>query len=115
MAALVRLLSACGGEEGRAGLGVLLCEVLTAVFLSLFVHGLATHSSAQLFRVLAHPLNSKLWVAVFGGGARLPTSASGTSITAQPPTGERWRGHYSCGDRRACLHGSRYLVLFWFF
>ncbi|XP_063050871.1 dmX-like protein 1 isoform X2 [Engraulis encrasicolus] len=72
VAALVRLLSVCGGEEGRAGLGLLLCEVLTAVFLSLFVHGLATHSSAQLFRVLAHPLNGKMWVAVFGGGARLP-------------------------------------------
>lgn len=84
VAALVRLLSACGGEEGRAGLGVLLCEVLTAVFLSLFVHGLATHSSAQLFRVLAHPLNSKLWMAVFGGGARLPT----TTTSTPPPTGE---------------------------
>ncbi|XP_031425957.1 dmX-like protein 1 isoform X3 [Clupea harengus] len=78
--ALVRLLSVCGGDEGRTGLGVLLCEVLTAVFLSLFVHGLATHSSAQLFRVLAHPLNSKLWFAVFGGGARLPV------ITINTPT-----------------------------
>ncbi|XP_062399694.1 dmX-like protein 1 isoform X3 [Sardina pilchardus] len=82
VAALVRVLSACGGEEGRAGLGVLLCEVLTAVFLSLFVHGLATHSSAQLFRVLAHPLNSKLWVAVFGGGARLPSVTKDTTPVA---------------------------------
>lgn len=90
VAALVRLLSVCGGEEGRAGLGVLLCEVLTAVFLSLFVHGLATHSSAQLFRVLAHPLNSKLWVAVFGGGARLPTvTTTNPTTTSTPlPTGE---------------------------
>ncbi|XP_029115252.1 dmX-like protein 1 isoform X2 [Scleropages formosus] len=68
---LVRLLSSAG-EETQPGLTVLLCEVLTAVYLSLFVHGLATHSSNELFRIVAHPLNSKLWAAVFGGGARVP-------------------------------------------
>ncbi|XP_061116820.1 dmX-like protein 1 isoform X2 [Conger conger] len=68
--ALVRLLNSAG-EEKQPGLTVLLCEILTAVLLSLFVHGLATHSSNQLFRIAAHPLNSKLWVAVFGGGARV--------------------------------------------
>ncbi|KAF4110433.1 hypothetical protein G5714_009685 [Onychostoma macrolepis] len=66
---LMRLLSA-SGDENQPGLPVLLCEILTAVFLGLFVHGLATHSSHELFRIVAHPLNSKLWVAVFGGGAR---------------------------------------------
>uniref|UniRef100_A0A8B9KW47 Dmx like 1 n=1 Tax=Astyanax mexicanus TaxID=7994 RepID=A0A8B9KW47_ASTMX len=71
ISALVRLLSAAG-EENQPSLGVLLCEILTAVYLSLFVHGLATHSSNELFRIVAHPLNSKLWVAVFGGGARIP-------------------------------------------
>ncbi|XP_064153309.1 dmX-like protein 1 isoform X1 [Anguilla rostrata] len=71
MGALVRLLSSAG-EESQPGLTVLLCEILTAVLLSLFVHGLATHSSNELFRIVAHPLNSKLWVAVFGGGARTP-------------------------------------------
>ncbi|KAJ8380975.1 hypothetical protein SKAU_G00017530 [Synaphobranchus kaupii] len=69
--ALVRLLNSAG-EENQPGLTVLLCEILTAVLLSLFVHGLATHSSNELFRIVAHPLNSKLWVAVFGGGARIP-------------------------------------------
>ncbi|XP_028851922.1 dmX-like protein 1 isoform X2 [Denticeps clupeoides] len=73
ISALVRLLSACT-EEGRPGLAVLLCEILTAVFLSLFAHGLATHSSQQLFRTVAHPLNSKLWVAVFGGGAQVDST-----------------------------------------
>uniref|UniRef100_A0A4W5QJI7 Dmx like 1 n=1 Tax=Hucho hucho TaxID=62062 RepID=A0A4W5QJI7_9TELE len=68
---LIRLLNSAG-EESQPGLAVLLCEILTAVFLSLFVHGLATHSSNELFRIVAHPLNSKLWVAVFGGGARTP-------------------------------------------
>ncbi|KAK2899244.1 hypothetical protein Q8A67_010662 [Cirrhinus molitorella] len=68
---LMRLLSA-SGEENQPGLPVILCEILTAVFLGLFVHGLATHSTHELFRIVAHPLNSKLWVAVFGGGARAP-------------------------------------------
>lgn len=71
MGALIRLLSSTG-EETHSGLTVLLCEVLTAVYLSLFVHGLATHSSNELFRIVAHPLNAKLWAAVFGGGSRVP-------------------------------------------
>ncbi|XP_078531680.1 dmX-like protein 1 isoform X3 [Lissotriton helveticus] len=69
--ALIRLLN-FAGEEAQAGLTVLLCEILTAVYLSLFVHGLATHSSNELFRIIAHPLNDKMWSAVFGGGARIP-------------------------------------------
>ncbi|XP_051508605.1 dmX-like protein 1 [Myxocyprinus asiaticus] len=71
VSALMRLLTS-SGEENQLGLPVLLCEVLTAVFLSLFVHGLATHSTHELFRIAAHRLNGKLWVAVFGGGARIP-------------------------------------------
>lgn len=62
-------------------MGVLLCEILTAVFLSLFVHGLATHSSNELFHIVAHPLSSKLWVAVFGGGARLPMTGISSTAT----------------------------------
>uniref|UniRef100_A0A8C2X954 Dmx like 1 n=1 Tax=Cyclopterus lumpus TaxID=8103 RepID=A0A8C2X954_CYCLU len=85
IASLIRLLSSAG-EESQPGLTVLLCEILTAVFLSLFVHGMATHSSNELFRIVAHPLNSKLWVAVFGGGAPIyqtlslntPASPSGS-------------------------------------
>ncbi|XP_073674811.1 dmX-like protein 1 isoform X2 [Garra rufa] len=79
---LMRLLSA-SGEENQPGLPVLLCEILTAVFLSLFVHGLATHSTHELFRIVAHPLNSKLWVAVFGGGARVPVPEKPSSPTVE--------------------------------
>uniref|UniRef100_A0A669BT31 Dmx like 1 n=1 Tax=Oreochromis niloticus TaxID=8128 RepID=A0A669BT31_ORENI len=68
IASLIRLLSSAG-EESQPGLAVLLCEILTAVFLSLFVHGMATHSCNELFRIMAHPLNSKLWVTVFGGAS----------------------------------------------
>lgn len=76
----MRLLRA-SGDENQPGLPVLLCEILTAVFLSLFVHGLATHSSHELFRIAAHPLNSKLWVSVLGGGARAPVLETPSSPT----------------------------------
>ncbi|XP_066470085.1 dmX-like protein 1 [Tiliqua scincoides] len=69
--ALIHLLN-CAGEEAQSGITVLLCEILTAVYLSLFVHGLATHSSSELYRIVAHPLNDKMWFAVFGGGAKIP-------------------------------------------
>uniref|UniRef100_A0A663MXF5 Dmx like 1 n=1 Tax=Athene cunicularia TaxID=194338 RepID=A0A663MXF5_ATHCN len=65
--ALMRLLNSAG-EEAQPGLTVLLCESLTAVYLSLFIHGLATHSSNELYRIMAHPLSNKMWSAVFGGG-----------------------------------------------
>ncbi|XP_069563830.1 dmX-like protein 1 isoform X1 [Brachyistius frenatus] len=84
IASLIRLLSSAG-EESQPGLAVLLCEILTAVFLSLFVHGMATHSSNELFRIVAHPLNSKLWVTVFGGGARAPVMEKPCSPTRTPP------------------------------
>ncbi|XP_074876064.1 dmX-like protein 1 isoform X1 [Buteo buteo] len=69
--ALIRLLNSAG-EEAQPGLTILLCEILTAVYLSLFIHGLATHSSNELYRIMAHPLNNKMWSAVFGGGAHMP-------------------------------------------
>lgn len=72
MTALIRLLNSAG-EEAQPGLTVLLCEILTAVYLSLFIHGLATHSSNELYRIMAHPLNSKMWSAIFGGGAHTPS------------------------------------------
>ncbi|XP_047448756.1 dmX-like protein 1 [Mugil cephalus] len=84
IASLVRLLSSAG-EESQPGLAVLLCEILTAVFLSLFVHGMATHSSNELFRIVAHPLNGKLWVTVFGGGARTPVIEKPSSPARTPP------------------------------
>lgn len=86
IASLIRLLSSAG-EESQPGLTVLLCEILTAVFLSLFVHGMATHSSNELFRIVAHPLSSKLWVTVFGGGARTPVMEKSKSPTRTPSPG----------------------------
>ncbi|XP_062045258.1 dmX-like protein 1 isoform X1 [Lepus europaeus] len=77
---LIRLLNS-SGEEAQSGLTVLLCEILTAVYLSLFIHGLATHSSNELFRIVAHPLNEKMWSAIFGGGAHVPSKEQTDSKT----------------------------------
>uniref|UniRef100_A0A5F8GM93 DmX-like protein 1 n=1 Tax=Monodelphis domestica TaxID=13616 RepID=A0A5F8GM93_MONDO len=86
--ALIRLLNSAG-EEAQSGLTVLLCEILTAVYLSLFIHGLATHSSNVLFRIVAHPLNEKMWSAVFGGGAHIPNKEQTASKVVTVEDGEK--------------------------
>ncbi|XP_048383976.2 dmX-like protein 1 isoform X5 [Stegostoma tigrinum] len=87
---LIHLLNSAGDED-KPKLTVLLCEVLTAVYLSLFAHGLGTHSSNELFRLVAHPLNSKMWAAVFGGGAQQPLK---NQVQPKPVTG-RWLPEHS--------------------
>ncbi|XP_037647214.1 dmX-like protein 2 isoform X7 [Sebastes umbrosus] len=67
---LISLL-ASAREEDQPRLNVLLCEGVMAVYLALLIHGLGTHSSNELFRLAAHPLNNRMWAAVFGGGAKL--------------------------------------------
>uniref|UniRef100_A0A8K9XHV1 Dmx like 1 n=1 Tax=Oncorhynchus mykiss TaxID=8022 RepID=A0A8K9XHV1_ONCMY len=101
---LIRLLNSAG-EESQPGLAVLLCEILTAVFLSLFVHGLATHSSNELFRIVAHPLNSKLWVAVFGGGARTPITEKPSKAKSPPGVKPRRFKLLSSSPRSASREG----------
>ncbi|XP_021006093.1 dmX-like protein 1 isoform X3 [Mus caroli] len=90
---LIQLLNS-SGEEAQPGLTVLLCEILTAVYLSLFIHGLATHSSNELFRIVAHPLNEKMWSAVFGGGAHVPSKGQ-TNSKALSVEGEKQNKHIS--------------------
>ncbi|XP_074184675.1 dmX-like protein 1 isoform X4 [Rhinolophus sinicus] len=89
---LIRLLNS-SGEEAQPGLTILLCEILTAVYLSLFIHGLATHSSNELFRIVAHPLNEKMWSAVFGGGAHVSskeqTHSKALSVSSLVDEGEK--------------------------
>ncbi|MGH0132212.1 UNVERIFIED_CONTAM: hypothetical protein FKN15_021633 [Acipenser sinensis] len=70
VASLINLVTSAQDED-RPKLNVLLCEAVVAVYLSLLIHGLATHSSNELFRLAAHPLNNRMWAAVFGGGAKL--------------------------------------------
>lgn len=70
VSSLISLLTSAR-EEDQPRLNVLLCEAVLAVYLALLIHGLATHSSNELFRLAAHPLNNRVWAAVFGGGAKV--------------------------------------------
>nr|XP_025046516.1 dmX-like protein 2 isoform X1 [Pelodiscus sinensis] len=70
VSSLINLLSSAQDED-QPKLNVLLCEAVIAVYLSLLIHALATNSCNELFRLAAHPLNSRMWAAVFGGGVKL--------------------------------------------
>ncbi|XP_053355883.1 dmX-like protein 2 isoform X10 [Clarias gariepinus] len=70
VASLISLLASSQGED-QPRLNVMLCEAVVAVYLSLLLHGLGTHSTNELFRLAAHPLNARMWAAVFGGGAKI--------------------------------------------
>ncbi|XP_056869524.1 dmX-like protein 2 isoform X2 [Takifugu flavidus] len=72
-------------EEDQPRLSVLLCEAVVAVYLSLLIHGLGTHSSNELFRLAAHPLNNRMWAAVFGGGAKVIIKPKRPELPPVPP------------------------------
>ncbi|XP_065107376.2 dmX-like protein 2 isoform X2 [Paramisgurnus dabryanus] len=88
VSSLISLL-ACAQGDDHLRLNVMLCEAVVAVYLSLLIHGLGTHSSNELFRLAAHPLNNRMWAAVFGGGAKLivrPKRPPEISPAVPPPT-----------------------------
>lgn len=70
VSSLINLLNTAQDED-QPKLNVLLCEAVVAVYLSLLIHALATNSCNELFRLGAHPLNNRMWAAVFGGGVKL--------------------------------------------
>ncbi|XP_048375702.1 dmX-like protein 2 [Sphaerodactylus townsendi] len=70
VSSLISLLNTAQTED-QPRLNILLCEAVVAVYLSLLIHALATNSCNELFRLAAHPLNGRMWAAVFGGGAKL--------------------------------------------
>ncbi|KFW80490.1 DmX-like 1, partial [Manacus vitellinus] len=105
MTALIHLLNSAG-EEAQPGLTVLLCEILTAVYLSLFIHGLATHSSNELYRIIAHPLNDKMWSAVFGGGAHTPSRGQ-QQLKTKPDDGEKQQKRYRLSSKTSPKESSQ--------
>ncbi|NXF25131.1 DMXL1 protein, partial [Rhodinocichla rosea] len=105
MTALIRLLNSAG-EEAQPGLTVLLCEILTAVYLSLFIHGLATHSSNELYRIMAHPLNNKMWSAIFGGGAHTPSRGQ-QQLKTKTDDGEKQQKHYRLSSKTSAKESSQ--------
>ncbi|XP_037310003.2 dmX-like protein 2 isoform X3 [Pungitius pungitius] len=85
VSSLISLLTSAR-EADQPRLNVLLCEGVMAVYLALLIHGLGTHSSNELFRLAAHPLNNRMWAAVFGGGAKLIIKPKRTEAPpAAPP------------------------------
>lgn len=87
-------------EEDQPRLNVLLCEAVVAVYLSLLIHGLGTHNCNELFRLGAHPLNNRMWAAVFGGGAKViikPKRPEAPPAVPQPPAedADRYRRRFN--------------------
>ena len=66
------MLNSESASENRTKILVLLCEVVVAVYISLLIHSLHTHSLSLLYRLVNHVLGSKMWNAVFGGGVKIP-------------------------------------------
>ncbi|KAM4592860.1 dmX-like protein 2 isoform 12-T12 [Odontesthes bonariensis] len=84
VSSLISLLTSAR-EEDQPRLNVLLCEAVVAVYLSLLIHGLGTHNSNELFRLAAHPLNNRMWAAVFGGGAKVIIRPKRPELPPAPP------------------------------
>nr|XP_016852002.1 PREDICTED: dmX-like protein 2 isoform X2 [Anolis carolinensis] len=89
VSSLINLLSTAQDED-QPKLNILLCEAVVAVYLSLLIHALATNASNELFRLAAHPLNNRMWAAVFGGGVKLVIKPRRQSenIPADPVSGD---------------------------
>ncbi|XP_060890288.1 dmX-like protein 2 isoform X5 [Labrus mixtus] len=90
VSSLISLLTSAR-EEDQPRLNVLLCEAVVAVYLALLIHGLGTHSCNELFRLAAHPLNNRVWAAVFGGGAKViikPKRPEAPPVTPPQPAAE---------------------------
>uniref|UniRef100_A0A8C9RST4 Dmx-like 2 n=1 Tax=Scleropages formosus TaxID=113540 RepID=A0A8C9RST4_SCLFO len=88
VSSLINLLSSAQGED-QPKLNVMLCEAVVAVCFSLLIHGLGTLSANELFRLAAHPLNNRMWAAVFGGGAKIiikPKRPPEIAPVPPPPT-----------------------------
>ncbi|XP_071611366.1 dmX-like protein 2 [Heliangelus exortis] len=107
VSSLINLLSS-SQDEDHPKLNVLLCEAGVAVYLSLLIHGLATHSCNELFRLAAHPLNSRMWAAVFGGGVKLlvKPQRQSESIPAPPVPSEEMYEHRRPFNMRMLVPGS---------
>ncbi|XP_053127959.1 dmX-like protein 2 isoform X3 [Hemicordylus capensis] len=106
VSSLINLLNTAQDED-QPKLNVLLCEAVVAVYLSLLVHALATNSCNELFRLAAHPLNNRMWAAVFGGGVKLvikPRKLS-ENIPAPPVPSEEMDKHRRRFNMRMLVPG----------
>ncbi|XP_066490922.1 dmX-like protein 2 isoform X1 [Tiliqua scincoides] len=106
VSSLINLLNTAQDED-QPKLNVLLCEAVVAVYLSLLIHALATNSCNELFRLAAHPLNNRMWAAVFGGGVKLVIKPRRQSenIPAPPVASEEMDKHRRRFNMRMLVPG----------
>ncbi|XP_034639200.1 dmX-like protein 2 isoform X1 [Trachemys scripta elegans] len=106
VSSLINLLNSAQDED-QPKLNILLCEAVIAVYLSLLIHALATNSCNELFRLAAHPLNSRMWAAVFGGGVKLVVKPRRQSenIPAPPVPSEEMDKHRRRFNMRMLVPG----------
>jgi len=57
-------------DEETPNLGVLLCEVFVAIYVSLLSYGLASCDAQILYRLVTQKITPAYWSHVFGGGAK---------------------------------------------
>lgn len=70
MATLQALLSS-EKDSDLPPMNIQLCEGLLSVYMTLLVRALSTHNTNELYRLMGHQLNERLWASVFGGGAKV--------------------------------------------
>ncbi|XP_061451734.1 dmX-like protein 2 isoform X8 [Rhineura floridana] len=106
VSSLINLLNTAQDED-QPKLNVLLCEAIVAVYLSLLIHALATNACNELFRLAAHPLNNRMWAAVFGGGVKLVIKPRRQSenIPAPPVPSEEMDKHRRRFNMRMLVPG----------
>uniref|UniRef100_A0A5F8H1E5 Dmx like 2 n=1 Tax=Monodelphis domestica TaxID=13616 RepID=A0A5F8H1E5_MONDO len=106
VSSLINLLSSARDED-QPKLNILLSEAVVAVYLSLLIHALATNSFNELFRLAAHPLNHRMWAAVFGGGVKLVVKPRRQSenISAPPVPSEEIDKHRRRFNMRMLVPG----------
>ncbi|XP_015280973.1 PREDICTED: dmX-like protein 2 isoform X3 [Gekko japonicus] len=106
VSSLISLLNTAQDED-QPKLNVLLCEAVVAVYLSLLTHALATNSCNEMFRLAAHPLNGRMWAAVFGGGVKLVVKPRRQSenIPAPPVASEEMDKHRRRFNMRMLVPG----------
>lgn len=66
-------------DEDSPKLSILLLESLVAVFVSLLCYALAVYDAIVLYRLVAHPLDERIWPLLFGGGHKKPIQISMSS------------------------------------
>ncbi|KAM9311328.1 dmX-like protein 2 [Gastrophryne carolinensis] len=106
VSSLINLLNTAQDED-QPKLNILLCEAVVAVYVSLLIHALATDSSTELFRLAAHPLNGRMWAAVFGGGVKLVVKPRKPpeSVPAMPALSEEIDKHRRRFNMRMLVPG----------